>query len=55
MVTVGVLAAIGLVGLSGAGVTAVRRRALHRHRIEQQLELIHAIPVADYRLRAVVG
>jgi hypothetical protein len=58
MVTVGVLAAIGMVGFVGllsVGVTAVRKRALQRQRVEQQLELIHALPVADYRLRAVVG
>jgi hypothetical protein len=55
MLAVGVLIAIGLVGLSGAGVTAVRKRTLQRQRIEQQLEFIHALPVADYRLRAVLG
>lgn len=51
MVAVGFLAVIGLTGLSGLAVSTLRRRAVERHRIEQQLEFIYALPTADYRLR----
>lgn len=55
MMAVGILTVLAFLGLSSAAVTAVRRRVVQRRRIHQQLELIHAVPVADYRLRAVVG
>lgn len=51
--TAGLLAAVGLTGLSSVAVTAYRKRALQRQRIERQLELIWALPTADYRLRAL--
>lgn len=55
MTVVAILTTLGFLALSSVAVTAVRRRVLQRQRVHQQLELIHAVPVADYRLRAVLG